>query len=570
MLFRFRSRLLIYFSFLLLCGCVQEPAQFFPHSRLIKSGDNPEWAAIDLDESDWTSSGNASGHGVFWVRFHIKPTKEFLQKVDAKGIQLISLGSYDAFWDGHYIGSNGVVGQSKAEEIPGTFLSQILLPDSLITPQAHVLALRVSKQRGLDAGWNHFSLDAYLGPRLSGLETTAYMMILGGIFLSAGFYYLLLFLRFRDRTRLIFGLMCLLFFCLLFLEYFKFLYQYPYPFHYVRLVLIGSISLVLAILSPWFFMIYFETPKRSIFFPIYVLALLVYVITHSIQFDTTAYTLGLSSWIMTLGVVVQAWWAQKDESAVILAVLLLFYAIPQLVSNLNVLSLLFDYDIVLFLCYALLVFTQLYLLAKRNKAQQLAYETTLVRSARLQNELLRKNIQPHFLMNTLTSLIDWVEESPKESVAFIEALAEEFSAFHAITEEKEIAVARSLHLCKSHLKVMSYRKEIDYVWTDENLNLTDQIPPGILLTLVENGVTHTKPAADGKVQFHLKQSQTPTGRRQYELSVFGQNRKQASGLQTGTGLQYIRSRLEESYGKHWTLESQVIENGWRTTFTLPH
>lgn len=55
-----------------------------------------------------------------------------------------------------------------------------------------------------------------------------------------------------------------------------------------------------------------------------------------------------------------------------------------------------------------------------------AEEQATRRAAVLELELLRRRIAPHFLMNTLNALMEWVRSDPKTGVKMIEALAEEF------------------------------------------------------------------------------------------------------------------------------------------------
>ena len=85
-------------------------------------------------------------------------------------------------------------------------------------------------------------------------------------------------------------------------------------------------------------------------------------------------------------------------------------------------------------------------------------KNSLVQSTRLRLELLKKNIQPHFLMNTLTSLIDWIEETPKKGVLFIEALAKEFDLLNQIENQTLIPVSQEIALCRAHLEIMEYRE----------------------------------------------------------------------------------------------------------------
>ncbi|WP_199852754.1 histidine kinase, partial [Aquimarina sp. Aq78] len=128
------------------------------------------------------------------------------------------------------------------------------------------------------------------------------------------------------------------------------------------------------------------------------------------------------------------------------------------------------YDISLFAGFGIILLSMFYILSVRTKEQRLAYEESLVQSTRLRLELLKKNIQPHFLMNTLTSLIDWVEESPQKGVAFIEALAQEFKLFNQIENQTLIPIGQEIELCRSHLDIMEYRKEIKYHWEEENID----------------------------------------------------------------------------------------------------
>ena len=56
-------------------------------------------------------------------------------------------------------------------------------------------------------------------------------------------------------------------------------------------------------------------------------------------------------------------------------------------------------------------------------------------------------------MNTLTSLIDWIEESPKKGVLFIEALAQEFDLLNQIENKKQIPIAQEIALCRPSLQL---------------------------------------------------------------------------------------------------------------------
>ena len=71
-------------------------------------------------------------------------------------------------------------------------------------------------------------------------------------------------------------------------------------------------------------------------------------------------------------------------------------------------------------------------------------------------------------MNTLTSLMGWIEESPKDSVQFIEALSKEFEIMSDIAEKKLIPIQQEIDLCRYHIEIMKYRKEVDYRFACEH------------------------------------------------------------------------------------------------------
>ncbi|MEL6926941.1 MAG: regulator, partial [Bacteroidota bacterium] len=142
--------------------------------------------------------------------------------------------------------------------VPGSFLQYIALPDSLLTYGEHTVAMRVSNfhmPELLKGYWNSCYVEEYQASVREDLVLTAKIFILAGVYLMASLYYLFLFLlRHRNLEVLIFSILCLLFFGLIVMEYLKFLWLYPYPFHYVRLGIIYLLTLTIALLVPVFYL----------------------------------------------------------------------------------------------------------------------------------------------------------------------------------------------------------------------------------------------------------------------------------------------------------------------------
>jgi len=505
--------------------------------------------------------------GIFWVRFDIK-FDERIQNIKNKGASVISLGSYEAYWDGHLIHENGKVGRNKEEEIAGTFISEFIVPDSLCGEDNHVLALRVSNYHSeiFRGSWNSLQIQEFGQAQKRNLRLTAIMFVLGGGYLIAAIYYLLMFFGQRkDTQKLLFSMMCFFFFGLIFMEFYKFLVPYEYHFHFIRLLIIGLLTLSISLIVPLFLHVLFELPFRKYFSIAYAI-LLVYVVgTNNIVEDYAAQLLSTAMLVASIIITAFAMYKRRKGSLMMI-ISLLIIALINLSSEYRISQFLFDYDINLFVGFTILVLAILYMMAQKNKARDKAYESSLLKSARLQNELLKKNIQPHFIMNTLTSIMEWVEISPKKSIEFIEALAGEFEILNKIADLKLIPINQEIDLVRRHLDVMKFRKEVDYELTTYGIDENEKIPPAIFHTIIENGISHSIPL-DGKILFQLS-FQKDKSQKKYVLKTIAKNRKKQKEMSTGTGLKYIRSRLNESFGDSWELESVEDEDGWKTTIII--
>lgn len=564
-------RFLIYFLLGVTLVSCRERVHINFQKRVMKLGDDLTWANPQLDDSDWDErpvSIFQIGKGRFWVRFDMQFDAR-IHQIRHKALQIISLASYEAYWDGVLIHRNGKLGHNVTSEVAGTFISHVMVPDSLCQPGKHILALRLSKFHATKRGsWVRCFLGEYMAIAQDDLKLTAFMFLLGGAYLIIALYYLFLFINQRqDFPKLIFSVLCFLFCGLMVMEYLKFYYLYPYDFHYNRLWIIGLLTLLIAFLIPLFLTLHFELPKWYYFAGGQALLLLLEVLHYGIRSDLSSQraseTMLFAALFITLYTLVTR---RRKDSWVVLTALLLVTGINYF-SSYNLGQLFFSYDINLFVGFTLIVLAFLYLLAQKNKEQRKAYEASLLRSARLQNELLKRHIQPHFIMNTLTSVMEWIEVSPKKSIEFIEALAGEFDILNEIADQQLIPVTQEINLCKAHLEVMGYRKEINYLWEDIGIQAQEQLPPAVLHTIVENGITHNIPLPNGQFVFRLSYAHNSKYKK-YTLETIAQLKNKALQDREGTGFKYIRSRLKESYGESWQLTSQATPKGWQTSILI--
>ena len=206
-----------------------------------------------------------------------------------------------------------------------------------------------------------------------------------------------------------------------------------------------------------------------------------------------------------------------------------------------------------------------------TSAKGIFLKTQKLNAAKLQLEqleyqFLQKHIQPHFLMNSLMSLQQLVTTDTENASKMIEALSEEFHLLTTMTKKKLVPITDEINMCKTHLQIMSIQQRANYKITVNGIIGDETIPPAVIHTLVENGITHGYSGNDN-AHFELSKITTVTG---IQYHLFNDSKKQSTPkkITTGSGLKYIEARLEECYPAKWALTSQSVENGWKAVITI--
>ncbi|MFC4389878.1 histidine kinase [Flavobacterium quisquiliarum] len=515
--------------------------------------------AYDVDYDHQLYEKNKADSSSFKFETEIEILKRENES-ESLGLQVNAFGAFDVYWDGIFVGRNGQMTKSGLAEIPGTETTYYQIPEKFSNIGKHIITIIGTRHYCRDAERDiHVKLKSYLLLHRSPLIVNSFMNLMAGAFLIAAVYYFFLYLNSsrKELSVLLFGIICLLFFCLLILEYVKYYVIIPYNQFYTRLKIIGWLTFVVSILVPWYFMLQFEFKRKRLFLLLLFITLVTIYIVYYGQFDLSAAYFTIAARFFSIVIALEAVF-RKVKGGIIVAVGLL--------AGVAVNYFMF-YDFGLFIAFTILVLCMLYLHTIRTKAIEEAHNASLLLSSRLQLQLIKKNIQPHFLRNTLTSLIDWIEESPKDGVVFIRALAEEFDIMNDIAEDTLIPIRQEIDLCRRHLEVMSFRKEICYEWKDEGIDEDETIPPAVLHTIIENGITHSLPPKEGCIVFSLSFTKEKNFNK-YTLLTLAENRLTKNNKTKGTGFKYIKARLTESYGENWSFDSHSVAKGWETTIKI--
>lgn len=182
---------------------------------------------------------------------------------------------------------------------------------------------------------------------------------------------------------------------------------------------------------------------------------------------------------------------------------------------------------------------QLQLLAERDAARASAAEAGL--------RLLQAQIQPHFVFNTLSTLQHWVDRrderaSPllRELTGFLRRSTEMLGRATVPLAEEAQAVAHYLAIQQAR-QGERLRFDIDIAPATAPLSL----PPGLLLTLVENAVGHGLEPKIGGGSVRIVSSAGDEG---WRLQVDDDGLGLAAEARDGVGLGNLRQRLQHHFG----------------------
>lgn len=566
----------------LACLLLAAPANSADEARL-RRGDDPNWARPDFPDLDWErvpAEGLPMRTGPIWVRLRLvapsaaegdRQGRFYRWPRQARGgpvdsVFLTPAFSFDLFWDGHLLERNGVVGHSPDSEQPGTLNRLVRIPAELLGPGEHLVALRISSYHynfpathtGLELLMENFERRLIFEAR----RPVWPLVAVGGALLVAAVCAVFYFMVERRRAILlgsVLGLVLAVFYGLISLRW---LFNLSYDWHCPRLTAITALMGVTSVLLPWMLIEQFEVPRLRAWLGA-LAPLLIAAWFSSPIYEVKALWLCRAMLVVSLLAVGWATWRRRPGAWFVL----LGIAAGLLVVRTSRRAFL---DPSFFLLFELLALFPLAALGVQLRSERRRAREAMLTTARLETELLKKNIQPHFLINTLATIMEVIEREPRSAIALIESLASEFRVLARISGETLVPLAQEIELCRAHLAVMSMRKDARCVLLAEGIDGSAMVPPALFHTLVENGLTHLRPR-NGEYRFSLAESRAP-GHVRYTFVAEGEPPPPAPAGSTpsreGTGLRYVRARLEESFAGRWSLVGEPTDTGWRTVIEL--
>jgi sensor histidine kinase YesM len=185
-------------------------------------------------------------------------------------------------------------------------------------------------------------------------------------------------------------------------------------------------------------------------------------------------------------------------------------------------------------------------------------------------ELLRSQINPHFLFNTLNSIYTLSMKKSDQAPEVVLKLSEMLDYLLYETSAPRVHLNKELQLIRNYIylqKIRFYKQEPAILKIKSDTG-TYFIAPMLLLPFVENAFKHgpgmTKNAdisinieiRDNKLQFRTKNSIAP------DTKKHGRERG-------GIGLSNVKKRLDIQYPEQYTLQMESDEKTFRVFLALP-
>lgn len=508
------------------------------------------------------------------------------------GVHVALRGAFVATWDGRTLGTNGRLGADRAGEDPGRVDWMAPVPTDASRPGAHRLELFASTQHRGGGGrlsdarvrvgdYRSLVTDAYRAWLLHALALGA---------LLAGWLYVAVIVVGSRETRpaallLSVGASGAL---LVVVEGWRPLLGYAYPWHAVRLwTIVGLTAVTMGLLTAYMAARFPRagSPERRPWGALAITIAAAAIVVWMPTFDAAAWVLHLLGLSWSLRLTQRALRATTDDSAPLLATLIG----TTLVVALIVPGAYLDGLYIIALAVLMVVILLTHARALRDAATRAL--TLEVARARLTSALLRRSIQPHWLMNTLTSLQELIEREPARASRLVQLLADEFRLVTEASAQAVIPATQELALCRTHLGIVSMALPTPRALRVDGESLLDDVavPPGILHTLLENGLTHggvTAPREGGdfalavavvhdRLEFVFEAPHARRSRPVDAADVTGATGTSGASSAVapqpvGTGSQFVASSLEAAFPSAWRFEQRPAANVWRSVISVPH
>jgi two-component system, LytTR family, sensor kinase len=216
-----------------------------------------------------------------------------------------------------------------------------------------------------------------------------------------------------------------------------------------------------------------------------------------------------------------------------------------------------------------------YLIRYFTTLQRKEYEKSqlALKNKEMQISLLKSQINPHFLFNTLNSISMLMSTSKEKARRVITQLSDIFRYALDSHTDQFVKLSDEILFIENYVKIQQVRfgDRLNFVLDIEPTCLGVKMPPMVLQPLIENAVKYGIAPKDEGGTIQLRVQHKPYGI-SFEVTDDGLGinaKKVLDGSSSGVGLKNCDRRLKNIYGKAAGLRVKATEGGFRVQFTIP-
>lgn len=211
------------------------------------------------------------------------------------------------------------------------------------------------------------------------------------------------------------------------------------------------------------------------------------------------------------------------------------------------------FDIVVYSLIAAVVYLVQY--ARDARRREMAAARLSATLARTQLQALQAQLQPHFLFNTLNSILALIHDDPAKATIMIRRLSDLLRYCLATSNVPQVPLSDEIHFAKAYLDIQKIRFEdrLETSFDVDHKELSSLVPSFILQPLIENAVKFSL-ADDSRVAHIAVTARRTDGKMTLTVADNGPGIRIAElEHSAGMGVRTTRERLRQLYGDDHTM-----------------
>ena len=229
----------------------------------------------------------------------------------------------------------------------------------------------------------------------------------------------------------------------------------------------------------------------------------------------------------------------------------------------------FDYELLIYAMTVGFIYTTQYY--RRHREKELATVRLQGQLDRAHLQLLKMQLQPHFLYNALNTISAFTEKDPRTARKIISRLGDLLRVSLETQEDSEIPLQREIKILKTYLEIetLRFQDRLTVIWDVDPETESSLIPAMILQPLVENAVRHgiSRSAGPGTLTLRVRREDAIL---RIEVLDTGPGFPPGAPHREGLGLSNVRKRLETCYpGNHRFEITRPSRGGTSVTLEIP-